>query len=200
MSDAAPTQIDMNTQAMRAIAANDPGRALSILKRALELDPKNLGAWLNYAGLLRRSGQVEAALEAIDHALDIEPRSFHGLLMKGSLLDSQGNMPAAGRVYAVALVFAPPANELDAPTATALARAQAVYAKYMDDFTSAMWETVEAKSSAASRDERRRFDHFVHVITGKAKVYQSHPSDFHFPGLPSIAFHDDSLFPWLPEV
>ena len=37
MSDAAPTQIDMNTPAMRAIAANDPGRALNILKRALTI-------------------------------------------------------------------------------------------------------------------------------------------------------------------
>ena len=201
MSDSAsPTPIDMNTPAMRAIAANDPGRAMDILKRALQLDPRNLGAWLNYAGLLRRNGQPDAALDAVDHALDIEPRSFYGLLMKGSILDAQGDLPNAGRTYAVALLFAPQEAELDAPTRTALARAQAVYGKYMDDFTSAMWETVEARSPAASRQERKRFDHFVNVITGKSKVYQSHPSDFHFPGLPSIEFYDDSLFPWLPEV
>lgn len=201
MTDApAPTPLDVNTPAMRAIAANDPGRALEILKRAITLDPKNLGAWLNYAGLLRRNGQPDAALDAVNHALDIEPRSFHGLLMKGSILDSQGDMPAAGRVYAVALVFSPPEAELDAPTRTALARAQAVYSKYMDDFTAAMWERVESRSPAASRHERKRFDHFVNVITGKAKVFQSHPSDFHFPGLPSIEFYDDSLFPWMAEV
>ena len=201
MSDsAAPTPSDLNTPALRAIAASDPGRALDILRRALEFDPKNLGTWLNYAALLRRNGQADAALDAINHALDVEPRSFHGLLMKGSILDSQGDLPNAGRTYAVALVFAPPEAELDAPTRTALARAQAVYGKYMDDFTSAMWETVEARSPAASRQERKRFDHFVNVITGKAKVFQSHPSDFHFPGLPSIEFYDDSLFPWMPEV
>ena len=35
MTDAtAPTPLDVNTPAMRAIAANDPGRALDILKRA----------------------------------------------------------------------------------------------------------------------------------------------------------------------
>lgn len=199
MSDA-PTPIDVNTPAMRAIASSDPGRAMEILKRALQLDPKNLGAWLNYAGLLRRNGQIDAALDALDHALDIEPRSFPGLLMKGSILDSQGDMPAAGRVYAVALVFAPPETELDAPTRTALARAHAVYAKYMNDFTSAMWATVEAKSPVFSGKDRKRFDHFVNVITGKSKVFQQHPSDFHFPGLPAIEFYDDSLFPWMPEV
>ncbi|OXE36719.1 MAG: aspartyl beta-hydroxylase [Phenylobacterium zucineum] len=200
MTDTPSTWIDINSPTMRVIAARDPDRALDILKRALQLDPKNLGAWLNYAGLLRRSGQADAALDAVNHALDVEPRSFHGLLMKGSILEAQGDLPNAGRSYAVALVFAPPQAELDAPTRTALARAQAVYDKYIDDFTSAMWETVEAKSPAVSRQERKRFDHFVHVITGKAKVYQSHPTDFHFPGLPSIEFYDDNLFPWMPEI
>ncbi|OIQ70939.1 aspartyl/asparaginyl beta-hydroxylase [mine drainage metagenome] len=183
---------------MRAIAASDPTRAMTILKRALELQPDNLGAWLNYAGLLRASGDSEAALNALDHALSVEPRSFHALLMKGSIFDRQGDMPQAGRTYALALLFTPPIDQLDPPTQTALARAREVYAKYLEDFSKEIWSAVDAKSGRRTAKDRQRVDRFLDIISGKKPSYQQKPTDYYFPGLPPIEFYDDEMFPWMP--
>ncbi|WP_304165657.1 aspartyl/asparaginyl beta-hydroxylase domain-containing protein [Phenylobacterium aquaticum] len=197
MSDAGASP-DLNTPAMRTLAGSDPTRALQILKRALELEPKNLSAWLNYAGLLRATGDVEAALDAIAHALEVEPRSFHALLMKGAILDRQGNFPDAGRTYALALLFAPNDESLDPPTRAALAQAREVYAKYIDDFGQEIWAAVDARSERQTPRDRQRVNRFLDIISGRSPIYQQKPTDYFFPGLPAIEFFDDETFPWLP--
>ncbi|MCI3134623.1 aspartyl/asparaginyl beta-hydroxylase domain-containing protein [Phenylobacterium aquaticum] len=198
MSDTgAPSPVDINSPALRTLAGADPARALTILKRALELQPDNLGAWLNYAGLLRASGDSEAALDALNHALGVEPRSFHALLMKGSIFDRQGNMPKAGRTYALALLFAPPIEQLDPPTQTALARAQAVYETYLSDFNREVWSAVDAKSGREGARDRQRVNRFLDIISGKKPSYPQKPTDYYFPGLPPIEFFDDEMFPWM---
>lgn len=199
MSDTgAPSLVDINSPALRTLAGADPARALTILKRALELQPDNLGAWLNYAGLLRASGDSEAALDALSHALSVEPRSFHALLMKGSIFDRQGDLPKAGRAYALALLFAPPIDQLDPPTQTATARAREVYATYLDDFNKEIWSAVDAKSGRESQRDRQRVNRFLDIISGKKPSYQQKPTDYYFPGLPPIEFYDDEMFPWMP--
>ena len=196
-SDVEPAAL--HSAAMDAIAAGDRGRALKIVLRALELYPDSLSAWLNYAGLLRASGQAEAAQEAVTQALRVEPRSFHALLMRGSLQDSQGRTMEAAKSYALALLFAPPDRELDRATLTTLVRARQVHADYLAGLSQALRAEIDARADGASAVERRRFDKFVDVVSGRARVFEQRPADFHFPGLPAIEFYDDA-FPWLAEV
>ncbi|WP_309606608.1 aspartyl/asparaginyl beta-hydroxylase domain-containing protein [Phenylobacterium sp.] len=185
---------------LQAIASGDPSRALKILERALDVDPDNLVAWLSYAGLLRTTGQVDAALQAIAQGLRIEPRSFHALLMKGSIFDAQGRFAEAGRTYALALLFAPRDAELDRPTLAAVSRARAQYASYIDAFSADVRASMLARFGTAPEGRRRRFDHFVDIVSGKSRVYGQQPSDFHFPGLRAIEFYDNDEFPWLAGV
>ena len=190
----------INMAAIRAIAGRDPARAIEILKRAVALEPDNLGAWLNYAGLLRSTGRVDEALEAIIQALRVEPRSFHALLMRGSILESQDQFALAGRAYSLALLFAPRDGDLDPPTLAAVHRARDHYAKYSERFANEIADAVEAKSGSMEGKGRARFRQFVEMVGGKSKLYEQKPTDFHFPGLPAIAFYDDSVFPWLPKL
>ncbi len=183
--------------AVQAMSSGDPARATQILERALEIDPDNLAAWLNYAGLLRAQGRVEPALEALTQALRVEPRSFHALLMKGAILDGQQQAAAAGRIYALALLFAPPDAQLDRPTLGALARAREVYAKYIEDFAQEVRTSVAEAGAQAAPADRARFDRFLDIVSGKARTYLQQPTDYHFPGLPSIPFYPDDAFPWM---
>ena len=194
-----PSATDTSALAMRAISSGDAPRALQILKRALEIDPNSLVAWLNYSGLLRSTGQVEAALEAITQALRVEPRSFHALLMKASIFDAQDRFAEAGRTYALALLFAPPEAQLDHATRTAVARAREVYANYIEEFSSQIRASIDVRAGEADDGERRRFERFLDIVSGKSRVYEQHPTDYQFPGLPSIPFYDDAVFPWLPK-
>jgi aspartate beta-hydroxylase len=187
----------MTATAVQAMSAGDASKALQILERALSIDPDNLAARLNYAGLLRAAGRPEAALEAITEALRVAPRSFHALLMKGAILDAQQKFAAAGRIYALAVAFAPPDDQLDRPTLAALSRAREVYAKYIDEFSQQVRSSIGAASRQASAEDRNRFDGFLDVVTGKSRVYQQQPTEYHFPGLPSIQFYKDDVFPWM---
>jgi aspartate beta-hydroxylase len=192
--------IGVDADPARALASGDLPKALEILKRALEFDPDNLAAQLSYAGLLRATGRIDEALTAVAEALRIQPRSFHALLMKGSIFDSQGKFTDAGRTYALALMFAPAETELDRATVTALRRARELYSKYTAEFSGQIRAAVDANSQTSTAGERRRFDKFVDIVTGKHPVYEQKPSDFHFPGLPAIEFYDDDVFPWIAKV
>lgn len=186
-----------NASAIQAMAAGDRKRAREILERAIALEPNSLQVWLNYAGLLRASGEEDAAMDALTQALRVEPRSFHALLMKGLIHDKRGHATEAGRAFALALTFAPPADRLDAATNAALDRARDVYQTYIDGLTDQVWQAVNAQSSGHTQQERRRLNKFIDLATGKIKRYDSHPSDFFFPDLPQLEFYDDELFPWL---
>jgi tetratricopeptide (TPR) repeat protein len=186
---------DLSRDARQALAMGDTARAVSLLRKALDQEPGALGLWLNYAAALRQSGDLAAALIAVDEALTIEPRDFAGLLMKGSLLEKSGEMVEAGRFYGLALLFRDQASE-DPATQTALKHAEAVNADYVRELTQAIDAVVQATigpAEALNPNARR----FWSVGTGRSRHYQPEPSTYLYPGLPSYEFYPRGLTPWI---
>jgi hypothetical protein len=184
---------------VRALQAGDAATARSQLGRAVELDPKDLGAWLNLAAACRAQSDYEAALGALDGALKLEPRNFLALLGKANVLERQGRVREAANAYAIALIQAPPDARLDPATLSAVRRARQISQKHLaelEDFVRS--ELAEAMSQARTSDAQRARI-FVDLTIGRRQNYRQEPSDFFYPGLPAIEFYERDEFPWLPE-
>ncbi len=59
----------------RRLGADEPKRRMSLLQKAVKLDPMSLLANVNYAGMLSGFGRFEEAEQVIAHMKKIEPNS-----------------------------------------------------------------------------------------------------------------------------
>jgi aspartate beta-hydroxylase len=186
--------------AQQALASGDLAGAAVHLRALAQGEPGNIGAWLNLAAVLRQLNDVGGAFRAIREVLRIDPRNFPALLMNASLLEREGNPDQAAIGYGIALVQAPPDDQLDPHTLQAVRHARDVSVRYterMRDHVRA--ETVDVRSQCTPA-ERRRIEAFVDIALRVRPRYQQDPMEYYYPGLPSIEFYDRAQFPWLEEL
>lgn len=187
----------LQQQIRQALAAGDLATAHSAVEALVALRPKDPGVWLNLAGLRRQRNDLDGAMMAVRRALEIEPRHFHALLMHASLLERAVGPRAAGPAYAIALVQAPPAEELDAPTRQTVAHARAVSEAHARELGGHIREQTAATRDRCSGTEKRRLEAFIDTTLRVRPRYQQEPMEYYYPGLPPIWFHDRGRFPWL---
>lgn len=192
-----PSARELNAAAVRAMGAGDFLAAKQILAQALKDSPQLTPLWLNLAACCRALSDIPGALAAVDGALKAEPRSFMALLMKGSLFEAQGRIKEAARIYGFAIALEPHDGSLDAPTTQVLKRARELNARYVEEmvsFVSAEIGQVREKGSSA---EAKRLNKFMDFALRRKTTYRQEPSDFFYPGLPSIEFYEREEFPWI---
>ena len=187
----------VHQQIRQALAAGDLSAAQSGFEALVALRPRDPGAWLNLAGLRRQRNDLDAAMAAVRRALEIEPRHFHALLMHASLLERAVGLRAAGPAYAIALVQAPPDEELDATTRQTVAHARAVSQAHARELGGHIREQTATTRERCSGAEKRRLEAFIDTTLRVRPRYQQEPMEYYYPGLPPIWFHDRSRFPWL---
>ncbi|QDU58517.1 tetratricopeptide repeat-containing sulfotransferase family protein [Aeoliella mucimassa] len=68
-----------------------PTEAIRCLKRAVQLDPAHLDAWLELALLHEHAGELDAALEATHARLRLQPDDPETLVVRGRILRRQGS-------------------------------------------------------------------------------------------------------------
>ncbi len=195
-----PDAAALKAAADRAAASGDVRGARANLRQAAALEREDVGLWLALAGRERALGAPAAAMEALDQALRIEPRLFVALLMKASLLEQAGLARAAATAYATALTQAPAPERLDPATRKALERGQALHAKYLDELHAALEDDARDALALCAPPQARRLGRFIDQITGRRKVFQQAPVNFHYPGLPAIEFYEREEFGWLEDV
>jgi aspartyl/asparaginyl beta-hydroxylase (cupin superfamily) len=188
-----------NKAALQAMAAGDMPGAHRMLEGALELDRQDLRLWLNLAVVRRQLRDFEGAFQALREVLALDNRNFPALLMQAALLDSLGRGQEAATAYGIALVQAPPDEELDAPTRKAVARAREVHAKHIGELGNYIRERVGPARDALSGGEKRRLENFIDTTLRTRRRYRQEPMEYWYPGLPDIEFYERSEFPWLPE-
>lgn len=194
-SKPAANVFDLSREARTALASGAPQTAVRLLREALDAEPKAFGLWLNYATALRQTGDIAAALEAVDEALTLEPRDVLALLLKGSLVERTGNAIDAGRIFGLALLFRSRAPAEPAVQA-ALAHAEAVNAVYRKGLEAAMdaalAETLGTDLPISASPRR-----FLDLSAGRRRNYWPEPSTYLYPGLPVFEFYDRALSPWI---
>ena len=180
----------------RAAAAGDFATARAMLERAVEADAANRELWMKLSATRKASGDVPAALAAIDRSLALEPLDFSALLYRAMLLEALGDAQA-GEAFGHALAVAPPEAQIPAPMRSAVIHAQSRWQAYQEAHAEHMLQVLPADMTEA---ERRRAERLVWNTSRLTRHFHQEPTTFHYPGMPEIEFHDRGSFPELDEL
>ncbi len=188
-----------NQAAMRAMAAGDLAGAEAALLRIVGLAKDYVPAWLNLAAIRRQRNDFDGAFNAIQQVLTLDGRNFAALMMSATMLEREGHAVPAALAYGAALANAPPDHLLDAPTLQAVQRGREVHGAYTRQLGDHIRGKVADAQDGCTAAERRRVDSFIETTLRVRRRYQQEPSEYYYPGLPSIEFYERSEFPWLAE-
>ena len=183
----------LEEQADRAAAAGEFAAARSLLEQAVENDAGSIELWMKLSAMRKASSDLKGALAAIDRALAIAPLDFSALLSRALILDRLGDR-SAGEEFGHALAQLPPDEEVPEAMKPAVAHAR----KRRDEHR-LLLEKRLAGSLPPGLDAavRARAERFIANRARRTRHYHQEPSEFHYPGLPEIEFHDRAHFPGL---
>lgn len=167
---------------------------------ALEKSPKDPLLWVKLAGVRRGMANFQGAEKAIQSALAIDPRFFLALLMKGSLDERRGDLPGAARNYGAALTQAPPSETLDVHTRNALVHAAEINQKYVRDLRLYVQSAIAGEAASSIDKEVKRINFFLDTALGIKRRYVQEPTEYFYPGMPTVEFYERDEFPWLAEI
>jgi tetratricopeptide (TPR) repeat protein len=182
---------DLEGQADRAAAAGRFAEARSLLEEAVQSGAPGLELWLKLSSMRKASGDLNAALAAVDKALAISPLDFTALISRAVILEGLGD-PNAGEEFGNALAQLPPGESVPPAMMAAVAYAQ----KRRDDHRLTLEDRLRASLPAQlDANEKARAERFVSNRSRRTWHCHQEPSDFHYPGLPEIEFHEREQFP-----
>lgn len=190
----------LNRAAAAAMDSGDFTAARGFLQRALASAPGNPTILLNLASCCRGANDLSGAFAALDHVLRVDGRNFHALLMKASIVEQQGGARQAAELYGAAIAQAPPERFLDPNTLRMLQHARDTHRRHVEELDAFVRQRLGVTGRAVSAGEARRVDSFLATTLRVRRRFQQQPTDYFFPGLAGIEFHDRDLFPWLPEL
>jgi len=186
----------LEEQADRAAAAGQFGAARSLLEQAVAGKETSADLWTKLSAMRKASGDLKGALAAIDNALSISPLDFSALLSRAVIMDGL-KAPGAGEAYGQALAQLQSEEDVPEPMKPAVAHARKRRDEYRQSLRDHLCEKLPDDLSPA---EQARAERFVSNRARTTVHFHSLPSDFHYPGLPEVEFHDRSLFPGLDAL
>jgi aspartyl/asparaginyl beta-hydroxylase (cupin superfamily) len=187
---------NLEQSADRAAASGDLMGARETLERALDREPGTLALWTKLSALRRATGDLPGALAAIDQALVIAPLDFSALLARAILLEKLDD-GLAGEAFMNAIARLPSDGEVPPALAATIAHARARADQHI--------ASIEKRLSAAIPQgldsiHAKTASRFASNISRRTRHYHQEPTDFHFPGLPEIEFHERDQFPELTAL
>ena len=192
MADA-PT---LEEQADRAAAAGQFDAARSLLLRAVERHDGTLDLWVKLSAMCKASGDLKGALSAIDRALVLSPLDFSVLLARAVILDGMRD-PGAGEAFGHALAQLGSDEDVPEPMKPAVAQAR----KRRDAHQRALEQNLaESLPAGLPAEVKARAGRFISNRAHCTRHFHQEPSDFHYPGMPEIEFHDPALFAGLTSL
>ncbi|MEO8926041.1 MAG: aspartyl/asparaginyl beta-hydroxylase domain-containing protein [Caulobacteraceae bacterium] len=189
----------LGERAKAALQRRDPRAALDLLA---QIPPAavTIDTFLDKALAFRMTGDLAAAVEALDGALVLEPRNLLALLSKGALLERLSRPKAAAAIYKNALAVAPPAEHLPAALAAPLARARTAVADHAAALAAHLRASVAAVRGEYPGQALGRFDEALSIYAGEMRPYVQEPLLITYPRLPAIPFYDRDDFAWMEEL
>jgi tetratricopeptide (TPR) repeat protein len=177
-------------QADQAAAAGQFAAARALLEQAVEADSPTVDLWMKLSAMRKAAGDLSGALAAVDRALALSPLDFSALLSRAVILDRLGD-PNAGEEFGNALAQLP----LDEDVPESMKPAVDYARKRRDEFRASLEaRLVAALPADLAPSDRSRAERFISNRARRTRHYHQEPTDFHFPGVPEIEFHDLSQF------
>src|SRR5439155_3082905 len=152
--------------------------------------------WVKLSEMCKASDDLDGALAAINRALEVSPLDFSALLARAVILDNLGD-PNAGEEYGNALAQIRPDEEIPAPWQAPVAHAQQRRDEWRDKVQQHL---LKALPGDLNPGERERAQRFISNRASTTRQYHQEPSDFHYPGMPEIEFHNVGMFQGLDRL
>lgn len=189
-----PSQLERDAD--RAAAAGDLAGACIALEQAVAQGTDTIELWTKLSAMRRALGDLPGALAAIERALALSPLDFGSLLARAMLLDRSGSGRAA-EAFANALAQLPADREIPPPMAAAVEHARKRAAEHQAQLEARL---LAAVPNDVSRESRLRIERFVSNSARRTRHFHQEPTNFHYPGLPEVEFHDPGQFAGIAEI
>ncbi|MFL6730407.1 MAG: aspartyl/asparaginyl beta-hydroxylase domain-containing protein [Sphingomicrobium sp.] len=186
----------LEEQADRAAAAGQYGAARSLLEEAVGEAGESVALWMKLSAMRKASGDAQGALTAVDRALALSPLDFSALLSRAVILDTLGE-PGAGEAFANALAQLPPDDEIPPAMRSAIDHARKRRDQHYRELEQRLTESLPAGLDPVAK---ARAERFISNRARRTRHFHQEPSDFHYPGLPEIEFHDPDQFSGLSAL
>lgn len=187
---------DLERQADRAAAAGDFASARDFLEQSVEAGSPTVELWTKLGAIRRAMGDLEGALAAMERALALSPLDFSTLLARAVLLERMGD-GRAGEAFSRAVAQIPPdyaaPREMVSAVDHAKRRAEAHRSAVQDRLAASIPDDIEDKV-------RVRLERFASNTARRTRHFHQDPTEFHFPGLPEIEFHDPDEFDGVADL
>jgi aspartyl/asparaginyl beta-hydroxylase (cupin superfamily) len=180
-------------EADAAAAAGDFARALQLLERAVDEQEASVELWMKLTATRRALGDAAGALQSVERALALAPLDFSALLSRALLLERLDDA-RAGEAFGHALAQAPPGDRIPAAMAKAVEHARCKAAEHQAGIEARLRSAIPTTLGAV---DRGRVERFVSNTSRRTRHFHQEPTDFHYPGLPEIEFHEREQFPEL---
>jgi aspartyl/asparaginyl beta-hydroxylase (cupin superfamily) len=180
----------------RAAASGDLKAAEQSLERAIDAGGSSLGLWTKLSAIRRALGDIDGAITAIERALALSPLDFSALLARAMLLE-RNKSAMAGEAFSNAIAQLPPEREIPTSMAAAVAHAR----NRADEHRVAIERRlVKSVPDTLSKRQRQRLERFASNTAHRSRHFHQEPTNFHFPELPEIEFHDPAQFAGIREL
>jgi aspartyl/asparaginyl beta-hydroxylase (cupin superfamily) len=186
----------LEERADQAAAAGQFAAARSLLEQAVRAEGATLAVWMKLSAMRKASGDFTGALAAIDRALAISPLDFSALLSRAMILEALGDSDA-GEAFGNALAQLPSDQEVPASMKSAVAHAQRRCDEYRHNLEQRLAREIPVDLDPHTRVRAQRL---VSNRSRRTRHFHQEPSDFHYPGLPEIEFHDRRQFDGLDAL
>jgi aspartyl/asparaginyl beta-hydroxylase (cupin superfamily) len=179
-------------RADRAAASGDLVTARQLLEQEAQCSPSDASLWFKLSAVRRASGDIAGALGAIERSLSIQPREFAALLHRAMLLEQLGD-PKCDQAFGHAVAQLPP-GDLPASMRSAVAHAKERWEDYSSKVENSLRNAIP---NGVSPVARQRAERLASNSAHTTRHFHQEPTEFHYPGVPEIEFHDRSAFPQL---
>jgi aspartyl/asparaginyl beta-hydroxylase (cupin superfamily) len=187
---------NLESEADRAAAAGDLITARQSLEKAIKAGSPTLELCSKLSAVRRALGDVPGAIAAIEQALVLSPLDFSALLARAMLLERAGDQ-RAGEAFTNAAAQLPPDREIPAALSAAVQHTRRRAAEHQATVERRLLDAIPAGLTV---DERLRLERFASNSSRRTRHFHQEPTNFHFPGIPEIEFHDPGQFPGLAQI
>ncbi len=186
----------LESQADRAAAAGDLSAARRALEEAVASGTPTVELWSKLSAVRRALGDGPGALDAIEQALALSPLDFSALLARAMLLERSGD-PRADLAFGHAVAQLPADGQVPRPLAAAVEHAKTRAAVHQQRVEERLLGQIPDGLEA---HERYRLERFASNTSRRTRHFHQQPTDFHFPGLPEVEFHDPAQFSGIRDI
>lgn len=183
-------------EADRAAAAGDFATARKLLEEAASLNDGSPELWVKLSALRKAAQDPAGALAAIERALALRPRDFTALLQRALLLEQLGDSAAAG-AFGHALAQLPPGTDIPPGMRPIIAHARERWERYSTEVEQHLRKAIPEDLPP---EVRGRAERLASNRSRRTRPYHQEPTEFCYPEVPEIEFHDRRNFPRLESL